>query len=90
MHNYVARRAVQVIPVLLIIVAIVFVLMHLSGDPVLLMLPEDATDEEIEALRQALNLDKPFHVQFATYLWSVLKGDFGIFFSIQSRSDATC
>ncbi|NOU96887.1 ABC transporter permease subunit [Paenibacillus sp. LMG 31456] len=77
MKNYVIRRLVQMIPVLFIIVSIVFILMYVSGDPVVLMLPEDATQEDMDELRQALNLDKPFYVQFVTYLWNVLHGDFG-------------
>ncbi|MDQ0878403.1 peptide/nickel transport system permease protein [Paenibacillus sp. V4I3] len=77
MRSYALRRLAQMVPVLLIIVSIVFVLMHLSGDPVALMLPEDATQEDMDALRKALNLDKPFYVQYATYLWNVLHGDFG-------------
>ncbi|SDD79415.1 peptide/nickel transport system permease protein [Paenibacillus sp. UNCCL117] len=77
MRQYAARRLIQMLPVLFIIVAIVFGLMYLSGDPVILMLPEDATEEDRAALRQALNLDKPFYIQFGTYLWNVLQGDFG-------------
>lgn len=77
MASYAIRRLIQMIPVLFIIVAIVFVLMYVSGDPVILMLPENATPEEIEALRIALNLDKPFYIQFGTFLLNVLQGDFG-------------
>lgn len=80
MANYVIRRLVQMIPVLFFIVSIVFVLMYVSGDPVALMLPEDATQEDMDALRKALNLDKPFYVQYATYLWNVVSGDFGTSF----------
>jgi peptide/nickel transport system permease protein len=77
MRKYTIQRLIQMIPVLFIIVSIVFALMYLSGDPVVLMLPEDATTEDMAALREALNLDKPFYVQFGTYLWNVLQGDFG-------------
>lgn len=77
MNNYAIRRLIQVIPVLFIIITIVFVLMYVSGDPVILMLPEDATQEEIDSLRKALNLDKPFYVQYGTFIWNVLHGDFG-------------
>jgi peptide/nickel transport system permease protein len=77
MRKYTIQRLIQMIPVLFIIVSIVFALMYLSGDPVVLMLPEDATAEDMAALREALNLDKPFYVQFGTYLWNVLQGDFG-------------
>lgn len=77
MKHYAIRRLIQMIPVLFIIISIVFILMYISGDPIVLMLPEDATQEDRDALRIALNLDEPFYVQFGTYLWNVLHGDFG-------------
>lgn len=77
MRSYAIRRLLQTIPVLFIIVAIVFILMYVSGDPVILLLPENATEEDIMVLRKALNLDKPFYVQFLTYLGNVVQGDFG-------------
>jgi len=77
MGNYFVRRLLQTIPVLAIIVFTVFLLVYLAGDPVALMLPEDASPEEIQALREALNLDKPFIVQFGTYVLNLLQGDFG-------------
>ncbi|MDQ0902101.1 MULTISPECIES: ABC transporter permease [unclassified Paenibacillus] len=77
MKHYAIRRLIQMIPVLFIIISIVFILMYISGDPIVLMLPEDATQEDRDALRTALNLDEPFYVQFGTYLWNILHGDFG-------------
>lgn len=80
MRRYIVRRLLQLIPVMFIIVFTVFLLVFLAGDPVALMLPEDATPEEIQTLREALNLDKPFIVQFGTYVGNLLKGDFGTSF----------
>src|SRR5690625_318000 len=80
MGNYFVRRLLQTIPVLAIIVFTVFLLVYLAGDPVALMLPEDASPEEIQTLREALNLDKPFIVQLGTYVANLLKGDFGTSF----------
>lgn len=77
MKKYIIRRLLQLIPVLLIISFFVFALVHLAGDPVALMLPEDATEEDREALRAALNLDKPFLVQYGTFISKLLVGDFG-------------
>src|SRR5690625_702967 len=65
---------------MLIIIFTVFTLVYLAGDPVALMLPEDATKEEIQSLREALNLDRPFLVQFGTYITNLVKGDFGTSF----------
>jgi peptide/nickel transport system permease protein len=77
MRKYLIRRLLQIIPVLFIISFFVFALVHVAGDPVSLMLPEDATEEDREALRAALNLDQPFLVQYGTYVVNLLQGDFG-------------
>ena len=77
MNNYFVRRILQIIPVLIIISFIVFSLVFVAGDPVSLMLPEDATQEDVELLRESLGLDKPFLVQYGTYLLNVVQGDFG-------------
>lgn len=77
LKRYLIRRILQIIPVLFIISFVVFVLVHVAGDPVAQMLPEDATEEDRQILREALNLDKPFHIQYGTYVLNMLKGDFG-------------
>ncbi|PYI55622.1 ABC transporter permease [Paenibacillus flagellatus] len=86
MRQYAVRRLLQMIPVLFLIISIVFVLLYVSGDPVFLMLPEDATEEEVNALREALRLDKPFYVQFGTFLLNVLQGDFGESFRYKEQA----
>ncbi|HHU69513.1 MAG TPA: ABC transporter permease [Thermoanaerobacterales bacterium] len=77
MKTFLLKKLMQIIPVLFIISFIVFLLVYVAGDPVLLMLPDDATPEDIEALRSALGLDKPFITQYCIYLTNMLKGDFG-------------
>ncbi|WP_456277832.1 ABC transporter permease [Bacillus sp. AK128] len=77
MKKFLIRRLLQIIPVLFIISFVVFSLVHLAGDPVALMLPEDATEEDKQALREALNLDDPFLVQYGTYLFNMFQGNFG-------------
>jgi peptide/nickel transport system permease protein len=68
---------VQMIPVLIGITLIVFVLLRVSGDPVVLMLPEDAPREQIEALRRNLGLDRPIPEQYLLFLRDLVRGDFG-------------
>lgn len=80
MASFLGRRILQIIPVLLIISFIVFVLVFVAGDPVVLMLPEDASQEEVELLRESLGLDRPFLVQYGNYVWNLLQGDFGTSF----------
>lgn len=77
MSRYVVRRLLQVIPTLFIIVTAVFLMLYVAGDPVVLMLGDEATPEQIAALREALGLNAPLHVQYGTYLANVLQGDFG-------------
>src|SRR5690625_2256670 len=77
MRNYIIRRIVQIIPVLFIVSLFVFALVYVAGDPVALMLPEDATAEEKEILREALGLDKPFIVQYGNFVTELLQGNFG-------------
>lgn len=77
MGKYLVRRLLQIIPVLFIISFIVFCLVFVAGDPVALMLPEDASQEDIDQLRTSLGLDKPFHIQYFTYMQGLLQGDFG-------------
>ncbi|MGD6831798.1 ABC transporter permease [Sutcliffiella halmapala] len=77
MGKYLVRRLLQIIPVLFIISFIVFCLVFVAGDPVALMLPEDASQEDIDQLRTSLGLDRPFHIQYFTYMQGLLQGDFG-------------
>jgi peptide/nickel transport system permease protein len=75
--KYFIKSVTQVIPVLFLITLIVFVLVHVTGDPVTLMLPEDATDEDREILIQALGLDQPLHIQYFQFMSNLVQGDFG-------------
>lgn len=80
------RRILQIIPVLFILSFVVFSLLFLAGDPVALMLPEDATAEDIENLRKALKLDRPFIIQYGNYLLNLLQGDFGTSFKYKQAA----
>ncbi len=54
---------------------VVFALVHLSGDPVLLMVPSDAPADVVAATRAALGFDRPLWEQFAHYLRSAARGE---------------
>lgn len=56
---------------------IIFVISRWSGDPVSLMLPMDAPQSAIDALKQELGLDRPVWEQYFLFLWKALHGDFG-------------
>lgn len=78
MGKYLIKSLLEIIPVLFIISFIVFFLVHVTGDPVALMLPETATDEDRMILTQALGLDRPLLVQYGLFMQHVITGDFGM------------
>lgn len=65
------------IVVLFVVSVVVFLLTNFIGDPVDMLVPENATLEEIEAAKIRLGLDKPLPVQYAIFLNDVLHGEFG-------------
>ena len=74
---YVGRRVAHTALILIGITVVVFWVIRLSGDPVLLMLPADASQQDIERLRQSLGFDQPVHVQLWRFMERVATGDFG-------------
>lgn len=77
MTAYVLRRLVQSVVVMLGVATVVFLLVRLTGDPVRIMLPPDATAAQEDALRGQLGLDEPLIVQYFDYLGSLLRLDMG-------------
>ena len=83
----IARRLVAAIPILLIVSALLFcVLRALPVDPAAMSLPPNATNEEVDAKRKEMGLDKPLAQQYVIWLKGALHGDFGS--SIQFRREA--
>jgi peptide/nickel transport system permease protein len=74
---FILQRLGQSLLVLLGVTVIVFVLVRLSGDPAVLLLSPQATDEQIARLRDALGLNEPLPVQYARFLTRAVQGDFG-------------
>ena len=82
MTQYITRRLLQMIPITLGILTLVFSLIHLiPGDPALQIAGENARPEDVAAVRKALGLDKPLWTQYVDYLGNVAHGDFGRSFS---------
>ncbi|PAT31782.1 ABC transporter permease [Vandammella animalimorsus] len=75
---FILRRLIQAIVVMVSVAFIAFMLFQYVGDPVYAMLGQDATPEQISALRADLGLDKPFFVQFWHFLVNAVQGDFGL------------
>ena len=77
MRGYLARRVLQYVLVLLGISFVVFFILHLTGDPALVLLPPDATAEDVRKFREAMGFNDPFFVQYGRFLFGALRGDFG-------------
>ena len=77
MRRFLLVRLLQSAIAVFGVVALVFVLMRLSGDPTLLLVPEGATREDIALLRHQLGFDRPLLVQFLDYLGQLVRFDFG-------------
>ncbi len=78
MGLYLLRRLYQALIVFFVVTLVVFLILHISGDPVELLLPQDATQHDVYELRRALGLDKPLAVQYGLFLKNALKGNLGI------------
>lgn len=77
MARYLVRRAVLSVVVLLALTMLVFAMVNLSGDPVRLLLPPDATPETVAAFRARLGLDDPLPIRYARFLGAAVQADFG-------------
>ena len=77
MTRYIALRFLQAIVSLLVVMTIVFMLSRLSGDPVQLLADISASEEQMEAMRHDLGLDRPLAVQWVTYVRDMLVFDLG-------------
>jgi peptide/nickel transport system permease protein len=78
MGQYVIKRFLTVVPVLVGISIIVFGFIHLiPGDPAVTMLGERATPERVKEVRTQLGLDEPLYTQYFIYLGKIVRGDLG-------------
>jgi ABC-type dipeptide/oligopeptide/nickel transport system permease component len=77
MQRYILRRFGQSLVALLVLSVLIFGMVRLTGDPTLLLLPEDATAADIKHLRHALGLDRPLPVQYWVFVSNAVQGDFG-------------
>jgi peptide/nickel transport system permease protein len=77
MIRFILRRLAQSIFVVAAVVLLVFSLVFMSGNPAALLLPPDASHEEIAAFSKAMGFDQPFWWQFLRFAGHLLTGDFG-------------
>jgi peptide/nickel transport system permease protein len=77
MKRYALRQLVQLGVVIVGISMLAFAILHVIGDPVLLLLPQNAGKEEYERYHKLLGLDRPIYVQYWKFASSAVQGDFG-------------
>ena len=77
MKRYLAQQLLQLVVVVVGISMLAFAILHVIGDPVLLLLPQNAGKEEFERYRKLLGLDQPVPVQYWKFASRAIQGDFG-------------
>ncbi|MDR0238854.1 MAG: ABC transporter permease [Deltaproteobacteria bacterium] len=79
MIEYIIRRLIALIPIILVLTLVVFSILHMTpGDATVIILGSEYTEELGAALRKELGLDQPMLVQYAKYVFKLLQGDFGM------------
>jgi len=78
MFAFILRRLMQAALVMVTVAFISFMLFQYVGDPVVFLLGQDATPDQVRELRAALGLDQPFFVQFWHFLSNAAQGEFGL------------
>lgn len=78
MFAFILRRLLQAVVVMVSVAFIAFMLFQYVGDPVVFLLGQDATPEQIRELRADLGLDQPFIVQYWHFLVNAAQGEFGL------------
>lgn len=77
MAVFLAKRTGQALVAIFGVMTLVFFIQRLTGDPTYLLVPETATQEDIEAMRQSLGLDRPLLVQYLSFLADIVRFDLG-------------
>lgn len=79
MRGFVIRRLMLVVPTILSVITIIFLTLHvLPGDPAIVILGNNATQEALHSMRERLGLNKPLWSQYLDYLTGLVRGDLGI------------
>ncbi|MBA7540801.1 Glutathione transport system permease protein GsiC [subsurface metagenome] len=86
MTNYILKRILALVPIMLIVAIFVFFIMHvIPGNPAAMMLGPEATPKEIEALSKAMGLERPIPIQFVGWISKVIRGNLGVSLFFQGQ-----
>lgn len=80
MFSFLAGRVASAVFALAVVATLVFLALHFVGDPVYVLAPPDASAEDLDRIRSALNLDKSLPVQFWSFVSGIASGDLGVSF----------
>jgi peptide/nickel transport system permease protein len=86
MQRYITVRLLQSILTILVVSVIVFSLARVTGNPLDVLLPLEATPDDYERVAKHWGLDKPLYVQYFVFLGKALRGDFGMSWKWQGHS----
>jgi peptide/nickel transport system permease protein len=75
MYQFVTQRLLQALATIIVVSIVVFLFVHASGDPAALLLPEQATPEDIANLRAQLGLDRPLYIQYLAFMKDFWRGE---------------
>ena len=78
MARFIARRLLQAAFTVWVVATVVFILIHLTGDPISVLAPETMSVHDRAQLAASLGLDQPILVQYGRFIWNVLHGDLGV------------
>jgi len=78
LSRFLVKRLLHTVIILLGVSVVTFFLLYLTGDPVSLFVPFDATPEAVEALREAMGFNDPLWVQYLRFFRGMIQGDFGV------------
>ena len=77
MQRFLMRRFLMIIVTLIAVSMIIFIMARVTGDPRVLLLDENASQEQWERMGEELGLDKPYYHQYGLFMKDVLRGNFG-------------
>src|SRR5215475_8581121 len=78
MLDFIARRLIAIVPVLTVVAVLIFMMLRLTpGDPAAVIAGDNATSDQIAAIREKLGLDLPIWQQFGIWIGDILRGNFG-------------
>ena len=86
MGRYLVERLLYSVFVIFGVTIIVFLLVHLTGDPAVALMPREASPQEVEEFRHRIGFDQPLYEQYLSFLGRVAQGNFG--YSYRSNEDA--